>query len=382
MNSIAQLVPNFGRLKLGQGSSYSVGIDIGSRAMKFVQLQKSKSMWKIANRWTINYPGIATWSKGEILAGALDEIKPQLSLLHDLFRGHRAVVAMSMSSVDLCNFQLPESGVDELRMIVREELCNELNEVSENLQFDFWQSPDHVTDNPGNIRLTAVAAEKQFTVKIVNDLNEVGWETQLVDVIPCAIARAVQIVDDDLTPVAAIDFGYTSPIFTVSKSGEVIFTRRLTNCGLRNFLEPIQQEFNTTMDESQMLLSKYGIAISENSKGMCLARSPINTTLATPLEHLADELERTIGYYSRIYPKLVPKRCWMFGGGAMVKNLSRYLENRLRMPMRTWSLDYQFDFSEQGQVPANASQQPNEVNQSDALLGVAAGLSLLSAEDG
>jgi Tfp pilus assembly PilM family ATPase len=185
----------------------------------------------------------------------------------------------------------------------------------------------------------------------------------VLNAMPCALARAVELANIELLgdSIIAVDLSYTLPLVVLVKNGQPLFTRTMRGVGLQSITRPLEAGLNISAEECEQLLVRYGI-VAGNSEPT-LASQRTTEIVAHPIQDLVDEIIRTVDYIGQQFRSCKPRQLCLFGGGALVRNLPEAISERLEMPATPWRLS------------------AGESGRSDALYGVAAGLSALAWED-
>ena len=242
------------------------------------------------------------------------------------------------------------------------ELAAELQTEPEDVSFGCWESESDSGPDSGLTRMCALSVPTQLTLCLTRDLLSTRLECQILDGIPCALTRAVELADERSAAeaVAAVDLSHTSPLVVLAAKGCPVFARTLRGCGLQTLLQPLQAELRLSAEECQQLLARYGLPVpGENAS---IASQTVQRLIANPLKSLVDEIERTLDYVGHQFREQKPRRLWLFGGGALIKNLPAHLSHKLRIPAAPWTLH------------------PGHDDPEAPLYGIAAGLSLLAWE--
>jgi Tfp pilus assembly PilM family ATPase len=339
-----------------------IGIDIGSRANKMAQVEKTGNGFRISARWTLNSENSSIASRDEIGNDFLLKSLSGFKTLKRLFSGRDCASVLSMSMVDFRLLEIPTGNADEQRQMVGEELAADLGMEPNDLAFDSWEVGTENGAKADLKKIASIAVPKKLAEQLNNSLLSAGLECHALDGMPTALARAVAMAGLDRSDraVIAVDLAYTSPLFVLVKGGQPVLARTLRGVGLQTIMQPLETNLQISSEECQQLLSCYGVAIKGQSS--VAATQKTMEWLTDPLYNLVTEIKRTIDYVGTQFRTLKPDRICLFGGGALVNNLPEYLSQQLNIPASPWTLGGE------------------HVDPTDALYGVAAGLSLLKWE--
>lgn len=340
-----------------------IGIDFGSQYIKLAQITREDDSYRLAATWLLKYPDDALLTRESFQETPWKEIVAALRGLSSMFQGKDCAATIPMAFVDTRAFEIPRGDVSEMRDMVREELAADLGQEPNDLAYDFWEVASDGGD-PGLMRVLALAIPQQAALALGKNLLRTRLECQAIDGAPCALARAVAMAapaNDE--PVAAIDLGYTSASLVVVHAGQPVFFRSLRDVGLQSLTAPLRQGLRLSEDECRQLLLRHGIPIV-GEPATAAAHATLQH-LAHGLDKMTNEVSRTLAFLGQQFRRYSPQRIWLFGGGAMIRNLPQYLQQGTQLPVAVWRL------------PGTNDAAPNA---QDALFGVAAGLSQLAWE--
>ena len=362
MSAIISKFPSFGAMSLLRARCGWIGVDVGTRAIKLAQVVRDSAGWKLGGRWIICDESQPLLKAQAFQDGTFTRIAAEFESLRKMFRGQAAAISLPTSVVEMRSLELPLGTPEELLAMVQEELSAESPDSRERA-FDFWQCGDGSQSDDVS-RITVVSLEQETAARVAADMLKSGMRCQVLDAVPCALARAVRLADPNsaMRPAAALDLGYSSALLTVVVDGRPVFCRSFRGCGLQSLMQPLQDKLDVSPEECRHLLKQFGVAGLRESGGSAAAQATLKI-ISAPLENLVGELQRTWSFLQQQFRSLVPERVWLFGGGAAVGNLSAHLTERTGVPTRVWQLSANRDIAGESD---------------EALFGVAAALSALA----
>ncbi len=321
-----------------------IGIDIGTHSVKTVQVERVDGQIRVRQAAVI--PRRTPWLDDDAGMHTTPEsscAEMQGALGYGArFAGRSAVCALPMHVYDFRGLSIPHGDSAQRRMIIAGELADTWAECEGGCNFDYWE-----TDIPGvklrqdepNVNIMAVS--EPWARQLTTDVGAAGLRCQALEGPPLAIARAIELVvpTGGKVAVAAMDWGFNSTTFTVVGHGRPLFTRRVRGCGVRLVLEAIESSLGVTADESQHLLSSYGLPDPQASKSPHHGlRQSLADAASEPLQRLVEQLRRTLTYFHAQRPALVPSKLWLMGGGASVPGAMAYLQHQIETPIAVWQL--------------------------------------------
>jgi type IV pilus assembly protein PilM len=339
-----------------------IGVDIGSVATKLAQLERVGDRLHLKAHWIIDRYGCDPLTKGSLQNKGCLPFQSQLREARSMFRGRSAAASLPLVMTELRSLELPAGSDDELRSMIHEELLADSTDGSE-FCFDYLstRAADSAEDEIGTFSIFATPAD--VATSAANSLDRAGFGCEILDSVPCALARAVALCepDDSETPLAALDFGFSSAVLIVAKGGQLQFTRQLRGCSLQMLLKPLQDGLKLPVAEAQQLLCRYANASALDASPLAALAKAAQGMIAEPLIQVVGEVKRTLDFLDLQFRSIVPKKLILLGGGALIPALPNVLTEETGLPTRLWSLSTD-DFQ----------QRPEE-----ALFGVAAALSSL-----
>jgi Tfp pilus assembly PilM family ATPase len=341
-----------------------IGVDVGSRAIKYVQVALERGAWQLTQAHVIPIATPEPLDHGAVSRRVIGESLAAASV----GAAQTAACTLSMALTELRSMDLPVGTNDELRQLVSQELADSVG-VSQ-CEFTFWQTPR----GDGDAELTSVTALATPTntaLTVANDLHARKLRCQLLTPLPYALARAVEMVDPDSrqVAVAALDWGCTTPSITVVKNGRPVFTRLLRDCGVSRVTDALALQLGLAPSEVWRVVASLGfhhVQRSADANGALVDR--ITEVAGPALRQLIQQLERTRAFLRQQYRELAPKRVWMFGGGAMLPQAVASVSAAIGVDVRIWRL------------PTSPPQDNAHVDPMQAILGPAIGLSAMGID--
>lgn len=310
-----------------------IGVDFGTRMMKFAQLRSSLRSWKLT---AVHSTPIAT-SQGltasSIGRGAIRESLKGMSRSASGFVGPRAVVALPTELAEPRPFELPQGDLGELARMLDQELSS-----PQTSQSDFWDCGAFSRTDTELRRVNAVEVADSVLNRCIEDLARAGLECEVIDVLPFALARAIDFVERSPVPgsVLALDWGAGQPLLVLIENGQPVFTRVLRDCALGKALDRIQSQLGIDEIECAQLLATCGI--DGRGEGSRIVAEIISRHLVDEVEQMLETLHRTMEFLQREHGE-TPNRMWLFGCGGAIRGLDDVLSEQLELETRTWALE-------------------------------------------
>lgn len=334
-----------------------IGVDIGTDAVKLAQIERRGS--RIALLEAAVVQRTAPWREGDNLMTLpiqSDEEILTARSLGERFSGRNAAATLPMAVCELHSLQVSGITRTEQRAQVAEGLALALRENIDQREFDFW-STDYAPEKNRIVRenVTVMSIVRDWANRLTADHRAAKLACRTLDGTPLALARAVHLTDKqtDRGPVAALDWGFSRTTLCIVAGGRPIFVRNLRGCGFGQLLQQLQDALSLSHNEAQSVAITHGAAESESNADTEALRCIVNEIVAPQLDHLIEELGRTLTYLKMHRAALLPHRLWLFGGGATMKDVGPLLTRRVGLPVAVWSLgDEVFHSESAGSSPA------------------------------
>ena len=358
-------------MTLGRGKGW-IGIDLGPRALKAVQLERGRTGLRFAA--SVVMPRIRSASgENDALAPGCDWTGQEISaalLLSGGFSGRTTACVLPMSLTDLHALNVPPGESAEQRAMVAHELSVVLAREEQDRAFDFWETKPAATAHPpGTVAVNVLSAPRRVVSRVAESLSRARLSCEVIDGLPLVLARAIALAYGPGTsaPIGAVDWGFESATLSAVSGGRPLYTRHLRSCGVRPLVEAVSQALGLSEDESSRVLATYGLPDPERQDA---ARSEIQEVIAevtaSRLHDIAAELKKTISFFQTQYCEDSLERLCLLGDGATVKNVSTHLSSKVGLPVDVW------------QFPQPTTATRGKSEEHPALLATAAALSALA----
>lgn len=320
-----------------------IGVDVGTRTVKLAQVARVGAELRLSEAVVIQRRLPLDANDGEETPPVTseNEIRTALSV-GKRFSGRKAGCILSMCSCDLRTLDVPLGSEAEQRLAIAGQMNSAYSRVNTDREFDFWQT--HVAeDEPRSDSedLAVLSVSRQWVGQVSDDLRKAGLHCKMLDGLPLALARVIEMAPptSDREPVAAVDWGFAGATFCVVMNGRPVFVRCLRGCGLGLVTQSLCEALGVSLDEAQRLLTRHGLSDSPGSEQTRDELQVVIGDVATPpLTAIVHELNRTLSFLKSQRRGLVPNRVWLFGGGAIIKNITGFLAPRIGVPVDVWRL--------------------------------------------
>lgn len=332
---------------------YSLGIDIGSSALKFVQIKKTKQGPQIINH------GHEKYSPGVFQDGVLQDPNAVIQMLKSLKKEYglkydQVYTAITSSNTILRFLPLPDMGDEELAHAIDGEAEQYVPYPLDTVNIHFAKLAKIEQEGMTRLLCLLAVAQKEHVQGIVDIFKAVGVsQLDSLDIDSLAVINALnnflkraqtevsEDIDtvDDLDPesvasndqaglgedevVAIVSIGAKSTIINVLKGGILRFSRNVPISG-NNITDVIRSVYKVTMEEAEDIkIEKSREALEGN------VDEEFTDVVHTTVEEIAGEIRRSFDYYKAQHREPVIHRVFLTGGTAKLKDIDLLLSNEL-----------------------------------------------------
>ena len=335
----------------GKPKKQVVGCDVGSSAIKIVELKPLKS-----GEFQLLHAAIADLSPEAIVDGAIMDsslVVEALSRLNANFGG-----SLSGHSVIIKKIQLPSMTDAELAESIQWEaeqyIPFDINDV--NLDYVVLDS-----DAGDSMDVLLVAVKKDRIADYTSVIVQAGKDPVLVDVDVFALQNAFEAnYDVDPETIALVNIGASVMNINVLYHGTSIFWRDVAFGG-NQYTEAIQRELSLSRDDAERL--KLGERVGENTLQQVLG------VLNSVSEDLTAELQKTIDFFVATSSVDHIDRVVLAGGSAQILNLDEVLRERFQVAVEVMNPFRNIRYSE-------SDFDPEWINRHAPAMAVAVGLAV------
>jgi Tfp pilus assembly PilM family ATPase len=311
-----------------------LGIDWGTRTIKFAQLERTSAGMRLARKVLVRRscplvgeePSLAQWTCDDFPMGILRE---------GLFHRQGAACLLPSYLADVRQFDLPETDAGTIGTLVMGELADVFGEQVSERVFDHWECSS-TRQNRGSKHVQVLSLPQSLALEIAQTVSKAGVVCQAIDGLPFALARAIELADGPSDrPKVTLDWGYTGANVCVLRGFTPLYTRTLRDCGLRRLAAALAENLSISDIEVEELLSTSGLpGTSSTSEVQELTAEVAGDTIRV----LTAQLEKTLAYVDNEWPGTVTEELWLFGGASGVRHIADYLTDKTGFRVRTWQL--------------------------------------------
>ena len=307
-------------LEFLKGKRGIVGLDIGSRQIKAVQLKELKTGYQLEGIGIVNLlPELIV--DGAILDSfrVVEAIKELLSEKN--LQAKDATIGVSgHSSVIIKRVALPQMSDEELSESIKFEAEQYIPFEIEDVNLDFQILGQREGENQMDVMIVAVKKDKinEYTSAV----REAGLSPVVVDIDAFALENLYEInyeIREDEN-IALVNIGASTINMNILKGGVSVFTRD-SSVGSNLHTEALQKGFVISFDDAERL--KHGEAVGG------VAQDDVASVLTSASEEIVLEISRSFDYYRGATKNEDINEIVLSGGCALIKDFVPLLSERV-----------------------------------------------------
>jgi len=301
-----------------------VGLDIGSSAVKLVELKEGRE-----GKFQLVRAGLENLSPEAIVDGAIMDSSLVVETITRLLsstsvKNPNVAVAISGHSVIVKKIQLPTMPEEELSESIRWE-------AEQYVPFDINDVYlDYVVLEPGaagdTMGVLLVAAKKEKVDDFKNVVTQAGRVPSLVDVDAFALQNSYEVNYgvDPTRVVALVNIGASVMNVNIVSMGQTVFWRDITFGG-NQFTDALQKAYSLNFEQAEAL--KKGQPVAGQTP------QSIQPVLTGVSEDVAAELQKTLDFFQATSGADRVDTMYISGGCSKVNNLDAVLKEKFGIPV-------------------------------------------------
>jgi type IV pilus assembly protein PilM len=339
-----------------------VGLDIGSSAVKAVELRSSGKGYRITAIGSEPVPPDSIVDGAIIDGGAVAEAIRKV-FGQKAFKTKDVAASLSGNAVIVKKISVPVMTDQELKDSIYWEAEQYVPFDIQDVNLDY-QVLDTGADGRGTMDVLLVAAKKEKIADYTNVITQAGRQAVVVDVDAFALQNAYEVnYGIDAAVVVLLNAGASATNLNMVSNGQSLFTRDLS-VGGNAYTEAVQRELNLPFDTAEA--AKKGNLIEGHTF------DDVRQVLHAVTENLLLEIQKTFDFFKATAASDGIDRIVLSGGASAVDGFAEAIAERFRVPVEHFDPFRQVAFDK---PPAGG------VGELAATAAVAVGLALRKAGD-
>jgi len=307
----------------GSMAKNCIGLDIGSSAIKVVQLKSTKRGYQLINFGMEPVPP-QTIVDGSVMnasaaAEAIASLFSQLKIRHT-----DVAIAVAGHAVIIKKITVPQMTREELEEQIHWEAEHHIPFAKDDVEIDHQILETSAVDNQMEVLL--VAAKKDVVADYVEAVREARLNPMVVEVAAFSLQNCYELnYGRSNETVALLNIGASISTVNILQNGQSAFTRDVT-LGGNAYTEEIQKQLGVGYEEAEAY--KCG-----GTAGDEVIPEEVDEILRQQAEAMAGEFQRSFDFFLATTASGQIDRVVLAGGTAQVPALRKAIERRARLPV-------------------------------------------------
>ncbi|MGQ9748647.1 type IV pilus assembly protein PilM [Desulfosoma sp.] len=300
-----------------------VGVDVGSYAVKMVQLTEGKAGHRLVNL------GMALVPHEAVSEGRIQRPEMVVETLRKLAKNLKikpGSIAASISGYEVMikKIEMPTMTEEELGVQLRREIAQYVPYKLDEVNVDY-EILDVSKSRAKYMDVLLVAAKKEAVGSYVNMLRTAGFDPAVIDVDYFALSNAFEATYGVFAEenIVLMDIGASKTTMTIVQAGRPLFTRDMTFGG-QSITHRIATELGTSEENAERI--KLGLG-AESADRARLEKAFVET-----LAEWTTDVKRALDFFFSHFPEAKLHRIFLSGGSARIPGLEKFLEAELGIP--------------------------------------------------
>jgi type IV pilus assembly protein PilM len=302
-----------------------VGLDIGSSAVKAVELKPAGNRYKVAAFASEPVPPDSIVDGAIIDGGAVAEAIRRV-FSHKGFKTRDVVASLSGNAVIVKKISIPTMSEAELAESIYWEAEQYIPFDIQDVNLDYQVLEAGAADSRGNMDVLLVAAKKEKIADYTGVIAQAGRVPVVVDVDAFALQNAYEV---NYTPVAGsvvvlMNAGASAININILNGDQSLFTRDISTGG-NAYTEAVQKELQLSFDSAEQ--AKKGQPVAG------VSFEDVRPVLHAMTENVLLEVQKTFDFFKSSTESERIDRILLSGGSSWVDGFAEALGERFRAPV-------------------------------------------------
>jgi len=313
----------FSKLFSKGADAHALGIDIGSSAIKLVELKRKNGQAQLVTYGELSLGPYAGLTVGQAVQLPADKISSALS---DLMKEKEVGVttkkcglSIPFSSSLMSVVEMPDVGAAKLSTMVPLEARKYIPVPIQEVMLD-WSLVPRSSEEVGKNDVLIVAIHKETIARYQEIVAKSGLEAGFFEIELFSTMRSV--VDEGLKPVLIMDMGAATTKLYIVERG-IIRASHTVNRGAQDITSTLSKSLSIASDRAEALKRETGLTGTDQN---------LNEVITLVLDYIFAEANNTVLAFEKKYHQAVSKVV-LVGGGATLKGLIDVAKNNFKTPV-------------------------------------------------
>ncbi|MFN2444237.1 MAG: type IV pilus assembly protein PilM [Vicinamibacterales bacterium] len=302
-----------------------VGLDIGSSAVKAIELKPAGTGYRVAAIGVEPVPPDSIVDGAIIDSAAVSDAVRRL-FENKAFRSKDVAASLSGNSVIVKKITLPVMTAQELAESIYWEAEQYVPFDIQDVNLDYEVLEGAAPGAQGNMEVLLVAAKKDKIADYTGVITQAGRTPVLVDVDAFALQNAFEVNYgfDPQSTVVLLNAGASATNINILSGAQSVFTRDVSMGG-NAFTEAVQKELGLPFEAAEHLKKGQDVQGATYEDARPVLRAMTDTVLL--------EIEKTFDFYKATASNDRIDRIVLSGGASRVEGFAEALEDRFDTPV-------------------------------------------------
>jgi type IV pilus assembly protein PilM len=301
-----------------------IGLDIGSNAVKMVEIDRSK------RRYDLQFVGVAPIPDGAIVEKSLkkpDQVSRAIKALHSYTSSRSKQVAVSVSGKSVIVKQVAMTSMTDAQLEKQIQIEAEpyIPFDIKDVNLDFFIMGDK-PEKEGSMDVVLVAAKKDYMTEYLELLRSCGLTPVVVDVDPFALEVMYEYcythVQEEI--VALINVGASTININILQGGACKYTRDLP-IGGDSITREIMRFFDVPYEHAENI--KRGARLGK------ISPRNLRKIFQRTTEYFVSEIQKILDFFAQNISYDPIQKVFLCGGASRTYGLSSAIESELNVPV-------------------------------------------------
>jgi len=303
-----------------------VGLDIGSSAVKAVELKAQGKSFKVTAFGSEPVPPDSIVDGAIIDGGAVSDAIRRL-FENKAFKTKEVAASLSGNAVIVKKISLPVMTEAELSESIFWEAEQYIPFDIQDVNLDY-QILDKGGDGKGTMDVLLVAAKKEKIADYTGVISQAGRVPVIVDVDAFALQNAYEMnYGDSNAVVVLLNAGASAININIVSGGQSVFTRDISMGG-NAYTEAVQKELNLSFESAE--LAKKGEPVDG------VTHEEVRPVLHAMTENVLLEIQKTFDFFKATASSDRIDRILLSGGACSVDGFGHAVEDRFGAPVESF----------------------------------------------
>ncbi len=318
-----------------------IGLDIGHRSLKMVQLAHGEDKPKVlaARRIPVAANEGDPREQEKAIVAAI-----QCLLADGRFRGRNVVSALPIDKIKITSLRLAEAEMDQADKILRQEAAERFDLDPAKDAIDYLLAGSVRQGEEVKSEYILFAVDNEIVNTHLRLLEEAGLTPTAIDAAPCALFRTFERTmrrqADRERTIIFIDIGHRYTTVVFGRGGEICLVKPIA-IGMAQFNDEVASALGLAAPEAE----SFRLRLQKDDSLDAATRRLVVDALNVTSEQLAGEVSLCLRYYTVTFRGKRVERAVVAGGGAYEQVLRDVLRRHLSVevevaePLRGFEVD-------------------------------------------